>query len=74
MSEIKLLPKAKSKFKRFLALTLGGLFMIAFSVAVYRLYGNIFHSEDIKLTVWAATQGVINVLLSPAKWLAIFKA
>ena len=74
MSEIKLLPKAKSKFKRFLALALGGLFMIAFSVAVYRLYGNIFHSEDIKRTVWAATQGVINVLLSPAKWLAIFKA
>ena len=74
MSEIKLLPKAKSKFKRCLVLGLGGVFMIAFSVAVYRLYGNVFHSEDIKLTVWAVTQGVINVLLSPAKWLAMFKA
>ena len=74
MSEIKLLPKPKNKLKRWLVLALGCLFMIAFSVAVYRLYGNIFHSEDIKLTVWAATQGVINVLLSPAKWLAMFKA
>lgn len=74
MSEIKLLPKAKSKFKRCLVLGLGGLFMIVFSVTVYRLYGNVFHSEDIKLTVWAITQGVINVLLSPAKWLTIFKA
>nr|DAS02201.1 MAG TPA: hypothetical protein [Caudoviricetes sp.] len=74
MSEIKLLPKAKSKFKRCLVLVLGGLLMIAFSVAVYRLYGNVFHSEEIKLTVWAVTQGVINVLLSPAKWLAMFKA
>ena len=74
MSEIKLLPKAKSKFKRCLVLGLGGLFMILFSVTIYRLYGNVFHSEDIKLTVWAITQGVINVLLSPAKWLTIFKA
>ena len=48
--------------------------MIAFSVAVYCFYGNVFYSEEVKLTAWAATQGVVNVLLSPARMLVIFRA
>ena len=74
MSEIKLLPKAKSKIRRCLVLLLGGLFMVVFSVALYRLYGNIFYNEEMKLTALAITQGVVNVLLSPAKIISIFRA
>jgi hypothetical protein len=74
MSEIKLLPKPKNKLKRWLVLVLGGLFMIAFSATLYCFYGDIFHSEEVKLTAWAVTQGVVNVLLSPARMLIIFKA
>ena len=71
MSEIKLLPKAKSKIRRCLALLLGGLFMVVFSIV---LYGNIFYNEEMKLTALAITQGVVNVLLSPAKIISIFRA
>ena len=48
--------------------------MIAFSATLYCFYGDIFHSEEVKLTAWAVTQGVVNVLLSPARMLIIFKA
>ena len=72
MSEIKLLPKAKSKIRRCLVLLLGGLFMV--SIALYCLYGNIFFNEEMKLTALAITQGVVNVLLSPAKIISIFRA
>ncbi|QKG29202.1 hypothetical protein [Campylobacter sp. RM16187] len=74
MSEIKLLPEPKSKFRRWLVLALGAVFIILFSIAAYSFYERLFYNKDIALTAWAVTQGVINVLLSPAKLLTIFKA
>ena len=74
MSEIRLLPKPKSKIKRGLVLALGVLLIGVIAVMSYIFYDSIFRNKELALTAWAITQGVTNALLSPAKILMLFKA
>lgn len=63
----------KLNLKRAAVLLFGGLLVALFSVLCYCAYKYIFYSQDIALTAWAVTLGVFNALLSPAKFLAMFR-
>ncbi|AQW85549.1 hypothetical protein CPIN18021_0287 [Campylobacter pinnipediorum subsp. caledonicus] len=59
--------------KKVLALFIGGIISIAVSIGAFYFFDVMFEDENTTFIAWLVSVGTYSAVLSPAKWLMIFK-